>query len=74
MSSPKHSNAEQYVLARSFRYLLIVVIRLVLKTAKEQPGNWPAMQVPDSVSNFVDRNAIHAKPPNDPIYRQQPFK
>lgn len=64
---------EMIQLERSFKQLMRVYIRLVLKRADPPVKAWPAMQVEAPVAKFIHRNHTHARPTNDPIYRQQPI-
>lgn len=70
----KHTVDEQYQLEKSFRHILIVFIKLILLNAKERPVNWPALNQNDCVSKFVYRNAVYARLPKNPVYRQQPIE
>jgi len=60
-------------LEKSFKHLMRVFIKLVIAPTvpKDPQFNWPAMLDLGSIQRFTARNANHAKPPNDPIYRKQ---
>lgn len=64
---------EIWLIERSFGRFLYVFIKLILIPRKKSITDWPAVRDRYYVQDFIARNIDYAKPPFNPVYREQPF-